>query len=74
MPKAIPCSLFQQKAIQEYTEAELEFSLKMFLHFQLRWDDSLNQRMINNIKVSCLLLRMKNPREIAISALASRTS
>nr|YP_784445.1 Ycf1 [Drimys granadensis]Q06GT8.1 RecName: Full=Protein TIC 214; AltName: Full=Translocon at the inner envelope membrane of chloroplasts 214; Short=AtTIC214 [Drimys granadensis]ABH88356.1 hypothetical protein RF1 [Drimys granadensis] len=50
-------------------EAELEFFLKRYLLFQLRWDDSLNQRMINNIKVYCLLLRLINPREIAISSI-----
>nr|YP_011031424.1 hypothetical protein RF1 [Warburgia ugandensis]WQT73262.1 hypothetical protein RF1 [Warburgia ugandensis] len=50
-------------------EAELDFFLKKYLLFQLRWDDSLNQKMINNIKVYCLLLRLINPREIAISSI-----
>nr|YP_010887711.1 Ycf1 protein [Hypodaphnis zenkeri]WJJ67282.1 Ycf1 protein [Hypodaphnis zenkeri] len=50
-------------------EAELEFFLKRYLLFQLRWDDPLNQRMFNNVKVYCLLLRLINPREIAISSI-----
>nr|YP_010371821.1 hypothetical chloroplast RF19 [Magnolia cubensis]UOU86740.1 hypothetical chloroplast RF19 [Magnolia cubensis] len=50
-------------------EAQLDFFLKRYLLFQLRWDDPLNQRMINNIKVYCLLLRLINPREIAISSI-----
>ena len=50
-------------------EIELDLFLKRYFNFQLRWDDSLNQKIINNIKVYCLLLRLKNPREIAISAI-----
>nr|YP_009970596.1 hypothetical chloroplast RF19 [Sinopora hongkongensis]QHD18690.1 Ycf1 [Sinopora hongkongensis]QNE87786.1 hypothetical chloroplast RF19 [Sinopora hongkongensis] len=50
-------------------EAELEFFLKRYLLFQLRWDGPLNQRMINNVKVYCFLLRLRNPKEIAISSI-----
>nr|YP_009334462.1 hypothetical chloroplast RF19 [Albuca kirkii]APO11272.1 hypothetical chloroplast RF19 [Albuca kirkii] len=50
-------------------EAELDFFLKKYFLFQLRWDDSLNQRIINNIKVYCLLLRLIDLREIAISSI-----
>ena len=53
-------------------EAELDFFLKRYLLFQLRWDDTLNQRMINNIKVYCLLLRLRNPRKITISSIQRR--
>nr|YP_010461556.1 hypothetical protein RF1 [Allium chienchuanense]UUF92802.1 hypothetical protein RF1 [Allium chienchuanense] len=49
-------------------EAELNFFLQKYFLFQLRWDDPLNQRMINNIKVYCLLLRLIDPKEIAISS------
>ncbi|KAK4552640.1 hypothetical protein RGQ29_033021 [Quercus rubra] len=58
-----------KKQYKTNTETELELFLKRYFHFQLRWDDSLNQKIINNIKVYCLLLRLKNPREIAISAI-----
>nr|ALR69207.1 hypothetical chloroplast RF19 [Prunus hypoleuca] len=51
------------------TKAEFDFFLKSYLHFQLRWDDSLNKKIINNIKVYCLLLRLINPREITISSI-----
>ena len=59
----------KKKQYKNNTEAELEFFRKKYLCFQLRWDDSLNQGILNNIKVYCLLLRMKNPREIAIFAI-----
>nr|UXE33016.1 hypothetical chloroplast RF1 [Chrysosplenium alternifolium] len=59
----------KKKEYQSNTEAELHLFLKRYLLFQLRWDDSLNQRMLNNIKVYCFLLRLINPREIAISSI-----
>nr|YP_010502118.1 hypothetical chloroplast RF1 [Heliotropium arborescens] len=62
----------KNKQYKSNTEAELDIFLKRYLLFQLRWDDSLNQRMINNIKVYCLLLRLKNPRKITISSIQRR--
>nr|YP_009263171.1 hypothetical chloroplast RF1 [Atuna racemosa]ANJ17235.1 hypothetical chloroplast RF1 [Atuna racemosa] len=59
----------KKKQYKRNTEAELDFFLKRYLCFQLRWDDSLNQKIINNIKVYCLLLRLTNPREIIISSI-----
>nr|YP_009650883.1 hypothetical chloroplast RF19 [Laguncularia racemosa]QCF40365.1 hypothetical chloroplast RF19 [Laguncularia racemosa]QKG03072.1 Ycf1 [Laguncularia racemosa]UIS00584.1 Ycf1 [Laguncularia racemosa] len=59
----------KKKQYKSNTEAELDFLLKRYLRFQLRWDDSFNQKIINNIKVYCLLLRLMNPREIAISSI-----
>nr|YP_009248150.1 hypothetical chloroplast RF19 [Metroxylon warburgii]AMW66116.1 hypothetical chloroplast RF19 [Metroxylon warburgii] len=58
-----------KKQSKKKKEAELDFFLKKFFLFQLRWDDSMNLRMINNIKVYCLLLRLINPRKIAISSI-----
>nr|QGW36292.1 Ycf1 [Caltha palustris] len=49
--------------------AELDFFLKKYFLFQLRWDNTLNPKIINNIKVYCLLLRLINPKEIAISSI-----
>nr|QZF76528.1 hypothetical chloroplast RF19 [Ehretia dicksonii] len=62
----------KKKQYKSNTEAELDIFLKRYLLFQLRWDDSLNQRMINNIKVYCLLLRLINPRKITISSIQRR--
>nr|ASM82420.1 hypothetical chloroplast RF19 [Juglans regia]QIJ58966.1 hypothetical chloroplast RF19 [Juglans regia]QIJ59050.1 hypothetical chloroplast RF19 [Juglans regia]QIJ59134.1 hypothetical chloroplast RF19 [Juglans regia]QIJ59218.1 hypothetical chloroplast RF19 [Juglans regia] len=59
----------KKKQYKTNIEAELEFFLKKYLRFQWRWNDSLNQRIINNIKVYCLLLRLNSPNEIAISAI-----
>nr|YP_009699698.1 Ycf1 [Grubbia tomentosa]QEJ87551.1 Ycf1 [Grubbia tomentosa]QEJ87721.1 Ycf1 [Grubbia tomentosa] len=62
----------KKKQYKSNTEAELNFFLKRYLLFQLRWDDTLNQKMINNIKIYCLLLRLINPREITISSIQRR--
>nr|YP_010507694.1 hypothetical chloroplast RF1 [Talinum fruticosum]UXG55651.1 hypothetical chloroplast RF1 [Talinum fruticosum] len=62
----------KKKQYKSSTEAELDFFLKRYLLFQLRWDDSLNQKLINNVKIYCLLLRLINPREITISSIERR--
>nr|UDH54495.1 hypothetical protein RF1 [Anemone patens subsp. multifida] len=49
--------------------AELDFLLKRYFLFQLKWDNAFNQKIFNNIKVYCLLLRLRNPKEIAISSI-----
>nr|YP_009469397.1 hypothetical chloroplast RF1 [Byrsonima crassifolia]AVD96623.1 hypothetical chloroplast RF1 [Byrsonima crassifolia] len=59
----------RKKKYKSNTEAELDFFLKRYLRFHLRWDDSLNQKISNNIKVYCLLLRLTNPREIILSSI-----
>nr|YP_010167267.1 hypothetical chloroplast RF19 [Nymphaea rubra]QRW37251.1 hypothetical chloroplast RF19 [Nymphaea rubra] len=59
----------KKKKLKSKKEAELDFFLQKYFLFQLRWDDSFNQRMTNNIKVYCLLLRLMNPNEIAISSI-----
>jgi len=62
----------KKKQYKSKTEAELDFFLKRYLVFQLRWGDALNQRMINNVKIYCLLLRLINPRKITISSIQRR--
>nr|UKQ56551.1 hypothetical chloroplast RF19 [Silene asclepiadea] len=62
----------KKKQNKSSTEAELDFFLKRYLLFQLRWEGSLNQNLLNNIKVYCLLLRLTNPREITISSIERR--
>nr|YP_009513449.1 photosystem I assembly protein Ycf1 [Androsace laxa]AVK40017.1 photosystem I assembly protein Ycf1 [Androsace laxa] len=62
----------KKKPYKNNTEAELDFFLKRYLLFQLRWDGALNQRMINNIKVYCLLLRLRNPKKITLSSIQRR--
>nr|QWK47145.1 hypothetical protein RF1 [Aphananthe aspera] len=58
-----------KKQYRNKMKAEFDFLIKRYLLFQLRWDDSLNKKMINNIKVYCLLLRLINPREITIASI-----
>nr|YP_010980111.1 hypothetical chloroplast RF1 [Cephalantheropsis halconensis]WOC84462.1 hypothetical chloroplast RF1 [Cephalantheropsis halconensis] len=50
-------------------EMELDFFLKKYLLFQLRWADPLHNKIMKNIRVYCLLLRLINPKEIAISSI-----
>nr|QWL22927.1 hypothetical protein RF1 [Cassytha capillaris] len=61
--------LENKRQFKSYNEAELEFFLKRYLLFQLRWDELLNQKMSNNIKIYCFLLRLINPKEITISSI-----
>nr|YP_001123609.1 Ycf1 [Draba nemorosa]A4QL79.1 RecName: Full=Protein TIC 214; AltName: Full=Translocon at the inner envelope membrane of chloroplasts 214; Short=AtTIC214 [Draba nemorosa]BAF50434.1 hypothetical protein [Draba nemorosa] len=58
-----------KKQYKSNTEAELELFLTRYSRFQLRWNCFLNQKIINNIKVYCLLVRLKNPNEITISCI-----
>nr|UFP92230.1 hypothetical chloroplast RF19 [Daphne championii]UFP92249.1 hypothetical chloroplast RF19 [Daphne championii] len=48
---------------------ELYSFLERYLHFQLSWERVVNQKMINNIRAYCLLLRLRNPNDVAISYL-----
>nr|QUB02482.1 hypothetical chloroplast RF19 [Pollia japonica] len=59
----------KKKQSKKNQKAELDFFLKNHFLFQLRWDDLVNQRILNNIKIYCLLLRLTNFREIAISSI-----
>nr|YP_009569824.1 hypothetical protein RF1 [Deeringia amaranthoides]QBC67348.1 hypothetical protein RF1 [Deeringia amaranthoides] len=58
----------KKKQFKSSTETETDLLLKRYLLFQLRWKKGLEQKLINNIKVYCLLLRLVNPIEIAISS------
>nr|YP_010131362.1 hypothetical protein RF1 [Swertia franchetiana]QPZ76205.1 hypothetical protein RF1 [Swertia franchetiana] len=62
----------KKKQYKSKTEAELDLLLKHYSLFQFRWGDTLNQRMINNLKIYCLLLRLVNPRKITISSIQRR--
>nr|YP_010539978.1 Ycf1 protein [Coelogyne ventricosa]UYF14287.1 Ycf1 protein [Coelogyne ventricosa] len=50
-------------------EMELDFFLKKYFLFQLRWADPLSKKILKNIRIYCLLLRLINPNEIAISSI-----
>nr|WEH00897.1 hypothetical chloroplast RF19 [Euphorbia maculata]WKV29072.1 Ycf1 protein [Euphorbia maculata] len=58
-----------KKQNKSNTEVELDFFLKAYLCFQLRWNVFLNKKIIDNIKTYCFLLRLRNPREIILSSL-----
>nr|YP_009894944.1 Ycf1.2 [Descurainia erodiifolia]QKK41404.1 Ycf1.2 [Descurainia erodiifolia] len=58
-----------KKQYKSNTEAELDLFLTRYSRFQLRWNCFFNQKILNNVKVYCLLVRLKNPTEIAISSI-----
>nr|YP_010639027.1 hypothetical chloroplast RF19 [Saxifraga granulifera]WBQ51924.1 hypothetical chloroplast RF19 [Saxifraga granulifera] len=51
------------------TETEFDFFLKNNLLIQFRSAYFFNQQIINNIKVYCLLLRLRSPRKVFISSM-----
>nr|YP_009409609.1 hypothetical chloroplast RF19 [Hesperis sylvestris]ASJ64612.1 hypothetical chloroplast RF19 [Hesperis sylvestris] len=58
-----------KKQYKSNTKAKLKLFLTRYSRFQLRWNCFFNQKIINNVKVYCLLVRLKNPNEIAISSI-----
>nr|YP_010415400.1 hypothetical chloroplast RF19 [Elsholtzia byeonsanensis]URY63350.1 hypothetical chloroplast RF19 [Elsholtzia byeonsanensis] len=61
-----------KKQYKSNTEAELKLFLKRYLVFQLKWDETLNQKMINNIKIYCLLLKLIDPSYIITPSVQKR--
>nr|YP_010407033.1 hypothetical chloroplast RF19 [Goodyera henryi]URF19665.1 hypothetical chloroplast RF19 [Goodyera henryi] len=59
----------KKKKYKSKNEMELYSLLKKNLLFQLRWDDTLNKKIIKNIRVYCLLLKTTNLKIIAISSI-----
>nr|YP_009455467.1 hypothetical protein RF1 [Adenolobus garipensis]AUG83463.1 hypothetical protein RF1 [Adenolobus garipensis] len=62
----------KQKKYKNKIEAQLNFFLRRYWRFQLNWNDCLNQRVMNNIKVYCLLLRLINISEISLASIQRR--
>nr|WGS97954.1 hypothetical protein RF1 [Indigofera linnaei] len=58
-----------KKKYKNKIDAELNFFLRKYLGFHLNWKDSFNQRILNNVKVYCLLIRLINLKEIAIASI-----
>nr|YP_010567353.1 hypothetical protein RF1 [Plicosepalus acaciae]UZC33547.1 hypothetical protein RF1 [Plicosepalus acaciae] len=62
-------SLDEKKKYKNNTKTEFDIFLKRYLLFQLRWDNLMKQKIINNIKIYCFLLRLINPKEMALSSI-----
>nr|YP_009893125.1 Ycf1.2 [Chamira circaeoides]QKK39498.1 Ycf1.2 [Chamira circaeoides] len=58
-----------KKQYKSNTEVELDLFLTRYSRFQLRWNCFFNQKIINNVTVYCLLVRLQNPSEMAISSI-----
>nr|YP_010293198.1 hypothetical protein RF1 [Eriocaulon brownianum]ULQ65479.1 hypothetical protein RF1 [Eriocaulon brownianum] len=51
-------------------ETELDFLFQKDFLFQLRWNNnSFTQRMMDNIQIYCLLLKLPNPKEVVVSSI-----
>nr|BCG62097.1 hypothetical chloroplast RF1 [Bulbophyllum affine] len=62
--------VLKKKQYNSKNEMELNFFLKKYFLFQLRWSDLLNnKKIIKNIRIYCFLLRLINPKDIAISSI-----
>nr|YP_010127457.1 Ycf1 [Echinosophora koreensis]QPO99955.1 Ycf1 [Echinosophora koreensis]WEG94122.1 Ycf1 [Echinosophora koreensis] len=59
----------KKKKYKNKIEEELNFLLRKYLSFQLNWKGSLNQRIMNNITIYCLLIRLINLKQIAIASI-----
>lgn len=63
------------KNIKQYKskiEAELDLFLKRYFIFQLRGNNALTQKMLSNIKVYCLLLKLMDPKRITLSSIQKK--
>nr|YP_009766400.1 hypothetical chloroplast RF19 [Goodia macrocarpa]QIS96852.1 hypothetical chloroplast RF19 [Goodia macrocarpa] len=59
----------KKKKSKNKIEAELNFLLRKYWGFHLKWKGYLNQKILNNIKVYCLLIRLINLKKIAIASI-----
>nr|AZM31640.1 Ycf1 [Sophora flavescens]QGA73976.1 ycf1 [Sophora alopecuroides var. alopecuroides] len=59
----------KKKKYKNKIEEELNLLLRKYLSFQLNWKGSLNQRIMNNITIYCLLIRLINLKQIAIASI-----
>nr|WVH38653.1 hypothetical chloroplast RF1 [Schlechtendalia luzulifolia] len=57
---------FSELAIEK-ERLKIFFKNNYYFVFQLRWDDVVNQNLINHLRVYCVLVRMKNPRNLLLS-------
>nr|YP_010214716.1 hypothetical chloroplast RF19 [Moquiniella rubra]UBN08637.1 hypothetical chloroplast RF19 [Moquiniella rubra] len=58
-----------KKKYKNNTKKEFDIFLKRYLLFQLRWNNLMKKKIINNVKVYCFLLRLRNLKEMALSSI-----
>nr|YP_010163185.1 hypothetical chloroplast RF19 [Psophocarpus tetragonolobus]QRI60977.1 hypothetical chloroplast RF19 [Psophocarpus tetragonolobus] len=59
----------KKKKDKNKMEAELNFLLRNFFILHVNWKNLLGQRIFNNVKVYCLLIRLKKLREITLASI-----
>nr|UYF13664.1 Ycf1 protein [Coelogyne imbricata] len=59
----------KKKQYKSKNDMELDFFFQNYLIFQLRLANSLSQKILKNIKIYCILFRLIDPNEIAISSI-----
>nr|YP_010471662.1 Ycf1 protein [Didymoplexis pallens]UVG41019.1 Ycf1 protein [Didymoplexis pallens] len=68
-PSAIQTNYMRKDRSEINREVELDQPFEQYLIFQLRWTNILSQKMMNNLKVYCLILRLINPKKVVISSI-----
>nr|WAJ54226.1 Ycf1 [Zieria arborescens subsp. arborescens] len=61
----------KKKKYKRETEVQLDFFLKKYLCLQLRWRGtvSFREKILNDMKVYCYLVRLINPSDVAIASI-----
>nr|AVM83678.1 hypothetical chloroplast RF19 [Adenocalymma gibbosum]AVM83679.1 hypothetical chloroplast RF19 [Adenocalymma gibbosum] len=62
----------KKKKKKNIAEIELDLFLKRYFLFQSRFGETLAQRMLNNIRMYCLVLRLIDPRKIILASIQKR--
>nr|YP_011027511.1 hypothetical chloroplast RF19 [Sedum sediforme]WQN01846.1 hypothetical chloroplast RF19 [Sedum sediforme] len=63
----------KKRITENNIEEDLDFLLTSHLLVQLRWSFFFNLTLMKNLKIYCLLLSLRNPRESALSAIQRGT-
>nr|YP_010514197.1 hypothetical protein Ycf1 [Strongylodon macrobotrys]UXL85850.1 hypothetical protein Ycf1 [Strongylodon macrobotrys] len=59
----------KKKKAKNKMEVQLNFLLRNFLTLHFNWNNFLGQNILNNVKIYCLLIRLKNFREMTITSI-----
>nr|YP_010514361.1 hypothetical protein Ycf1 [Dolichopsis monticola]UXL86014.1 hypothetical protein Ycf1 [Dolichopsis monticola] len=62
-------NVINKKKAKNNMEAELHFLVRNFLTLHLNWKNLLGQKIFNNVKVYCLLIRLTNLRKMTIASI-----
>ncbi|YP_006460396.1 hypothetical chloroplast RF19 (chloroplast) [Vigna unguiculata] len=67
--KRIDGFITSKKKTKNNMEEELQFLVRNFFNLHLNWKNLLGKKIFNNVKVYCLLIRLKNLRKMTITSI-----